>query len=190
MIKCRAVEYINAVSAGALGITPIQLNSCDDPFTSVGAGQPLGYDQWKALYKSAFVVASKVTVRAHNNGSVAVIIGLTPTKVPQGTTALTSYEHYMENPSTKSRILSQDLDHTVFSHAVSVKRFLSLSKIRDDDNSRIDLVNETPPTRTAYWHLWAQALDATGTIDVDIVAQVDYTIVLTDPIIPSRSVET
>lgn len=190
LIKCKAVNYQNFTSTGIISMAPVQLNSVDDPFSTLGTGQPLGYDQWKALYKSAFVVGTKLVIKAHNNGTVAAMIGTTPMKIPQGTTALTNYEYYMELPNTKSRILSQDVDHVTWNHKVGVKRFLSIKDLRDDDQSRIDLVNETPPTRLAYWHVWGQSLDETGQIDLDVVITVEYLILLTDPIIPARSVET
>lgn len=190
LIKCKAVNYQNFTSAGTISMAPVQLNSMDDPFSTLGTGQPLGYDQWKALYKSAFVVGTKLTIKAHNNGTVAAMLGTTPMKIPQGTSALANYEYYMELPNTKSRILSQDVDHVTWHHKVGVKRFLSIKDLRDDDQSRIDLVNETAPTRLAYWHVWGQALDEAGTLDLDVVITVEYLVLLTDPIIPARSVET
>lgn len=190
LIRCKAVSYQNYTPAGTLTRVPVQLNSIDDPFVSNGNEQPLGYDQWKALYKYAYVVGSKVTVKAHNNGTVAAMIGITPCKIDQGTTALTSFDHYMELPGTKSRVLSQETDHCTFAHQVSVKKFLSIKDIRDNDDYRVVLAAETPPSTIAYWHVWSQAMDATGTIDIDVVLTAEYLVLLTDPIIPSRSTET
>lgn len=190
LIRAKVVDYQNYTPTGALAAVEIQMNSIDDPFQTAGTGQPLGYDQWKALYKHAYVLGSKVTVKAHNNGTSACMIGITPMKPAQGSTNLTSYEHYMELPSTKSRILSPDVDHCTFSHKVSTKKFLSIKDIRDNDDFKIDLVNETPPSTVSYWFVWAQAMDATAVIDIDTVITVDYIILLTDPIVPSRSTET
>lgn len=189
LIRCKAVKYVNYVPAGAISSIETQLNSIDDPFHTVGTGQPLGYDQWKALYKYAYVVGSKVTAKVHNNGTVAAMFGITPMKVNQGDTFLSSYEYYMELPATKTRVLSQETDHVTFSHQVNVKKFLNIKDLRDNDDYRIDLVNETAPSTLAYWHIFAQALDSTGTIDVDAVITMEYMVLLTDPIVPSRSTE-
>lgn len=190
LIKARAVNYFNHNNTGTLYQTVVQLNSCDDPFGTQGTGQPLGYDQWKALYRYAYVIGSKVTARVHNNGASAVMFGMTPMKINQSTTALSNYEYYMESPATKSRILSQDLDHVTFSHGVNVKRFLNIKDLRDNNDYRIDLVNETAPTTIAYWHVWTQPLDEASATDVDVVLTAEYMVLLVDPILPARSVET
>lgn len=195
MVKVKATNFIahTAHTTGALVMTPLQLNSFDDPFTSGGIGQPLGYDQYKALYKKAFVVSSKVTVRIVNtDATYAVVVGLTPCSLSQAGTALAVYEHYMELPGTKSVILSPDMDHGIISSKVKVKKHLHLGNMRDVDEIKMDLVNETAPADLAYWHLWSQpinqASDPTG--DVQLVITCEYIAVLIDPVIPARSEET
>lgn len=194
MIRVRATELItqSAHTAGALVMTPLQLNSFDDPFTTSGAGQPLGYDQWKALYKKAFVVSSKITVKAVNrDSSEPIMVGVTPMPLSQAATALASYEHYMEYPSTKSYLLTPDMDHMTFFHKVSVKRHMHLNKLRDVDEIRVDLVNETAPADLCYWHLWSQPVQQSADMgSVDLVTTMEYIVVLIDPVVPSRSVET
>lgn len=190
LVKMKAVQYVNHANTAALSNTDIQITSFDDPFGVTNAGQPLGYDQWKALYRKAYVIGAKVVARVHNNGTSAVMVGITPMKPAQGTTALANYEYYMELPSTKARILSPDVDHMVLAHKVSPKWFLPVTKIRDNDDLLVNLVTETPPSTLCYFHVWSQPLDEAAAYDVDLVLTAEYMILLVDPIVPARSTET
>lgn len=192
IIRCKASNYVPiSMATGAMSMVPIQGNSCDDPFTSGGNGQPLGFDQWKALYRSAYIIGSKVTVTYHNTGSNSVMCGINKMDVPQGTTSLASYEYYKELPGTKSRLVSPDVDHTRFSMSASTKRHLSAKNIKDEEDLKMNLITETQPTRIFYYHVWFQPTDQAATINgTEAVIDVDYIVLLTDPIIPSRSTET
>lgn len=187
LIRCKACQYLNYTPAGTLTKYETQLNSITDPFVGSGTGQPLGFDQWAALYRYAYVLSSKVIAKVHNNGSVAAMFGITPCKLNQGTISLASYAYYMELPETKSRVLSQETDHVTLTHSVSVKKFLQIKDLRDDKNYRMDIVSATNPTDIAYWHLWGQAMDSAGTIDLDAAVTMEYIVLLVDPIIPARS---
>lgn len=188
----KASNYItHTCTAGALALTPIQGNSVDDPFLAKGAGQPLGYDQWKALYRKATVVGSRVKVTVYNGSTTSVIYGITACPESQGTTALSDYEYYREFPGTKSRLLSPDVDHGYMSAKRKTKNMMSVSKIKDNDELALNLVTETAPTRQWYWHIWFQPTDQTTTTGyIEAVIDVEYVVLLHDNIIPSRSVET
>lgn len=191
LIRCKASNYItfNGTS-GAMYMVPIQGNSCDDPFMANGTGQPLGYDQWKALYKSAYIIGSKVKFTVHNGSAYSVIMGLTPMNIPQGTTSLANYEYYRELPATRSRLLSPDMDHGVLVSGVGTKKHLAIKNLTDEDDLKVDLVNETAPTKQFYWHVWCQVSDqSTTTTGVEGIVDVEYLVLLTDPIVPARSVE-
>lgn len=197
IVKVRDTIYLNHTGTTTLYLDNIQLNSCIDPFCDGSNKQPLGYDQWAALYKKAYVVGSKVIARVHNNGSSAVAVGICPMPESQSTTALSAggtqgyqYCSYADFRGNKQRILSPDVDHCVLVHKVSTKRFLGIKDIRDDDNSQISLAAETDATRKAYWHLYSQSLDGTTAYDVDFVVTVEYIVLLTDPVIPSVSTAT
>lgn len=194
LIRVRAVEHFihGAHTSGALVMTPIQLNSIDDPFTTTGSGQPLGYDQWKALYKKAFVVGSSITARFVNtDASYNFAVGLTPMPLSQAAVALTTYEHYMEYPSTVMQFVTPDMDKQMLRSRVSVRKHMHLNKLRDVDEIRVDLVNETAPADLCYWHLWSQPFpqDADPTGSIEFIVTAEYLVVLIDPIVPSRSVE-
>lgn len=189
VVRVKATDYRNLAGTGTIAVNYGQLNSVDDCFIG-GSGQPLGYDQWKALYKKALVIGSKIIIKFHNRGTSACMVGIWPATLNQGQTTLTDYEYYMETAGCKSRLLSPEMDHTVVFHKASTKRHLKRKDIRDDDRLYLDLITETPPTDLAYWHYWAQAVDQSSAYAVDAVVTIEYIVLLTDPIIPARSVET
>lgn len=190
VISMKASKYFQMSASSSPDVETVQGNSFDDVFGAGHTLQPLGYDQWKALYKSAYVLGVKVKLTAHNEAGNSMIVGLTPCGLDQGTSALSNYEHYRETPGTVSRLLSPDVDHCYITSQRSTKRFLSLKNIRDEDDLKIDLVNETPPTKLYWYHVWCQPTDMTTVSACEFVIDVEYIILLTDPIIPSRSVET
>lgn len=179
-------------TAGAVGRTLVNMFNICDPFSSASAQQPLGYDQWKALYNAAVVVGVKVVARIHNRSAVAVIAGITACNEDQGTTVLSNYEHYQEVKGTKSRLLSPDVDHTIIFMKVGTKRHVGVKNIMDEDEWHcLDLASETAPVRTAYFHLWAQPMDQSTALtdassnSVQINYTVEYIVLLHDQIIPS-----
>lgn len=193
VVKCQVVESANGLTftAGALNNLTIQGNSFDDPFGSGSTQQPLGYDQWKALYKKAKVLGCKVTYSVHNGSTGAVVVGITPCSKNQGTTALSNFEHYMEAPGTKYRILSPDVDKCTIVARRSTKKMLKINNVRDASEIEMGIDTETPPTDNYYFHVWAQPLDQTTALTgVQTVYKVEYIVLLYDPIIPSRSTDT
>lgn len=189
LIRIKASDYVNySCTSGALSMMPVQANSCNDPYLSLSTQQPLGFDQFAALYRKAFVVGSKISMTIYNSSSQAIIYGITPMPVVQGTTGLSSYEYYRELPGTKSRLLSPDVDHGYTSHAVSVKKHLSVKNIKDEEDLKMDLSTTSAPTRAFYWHTWVQPIDqTTTTTGIQAVVDVEYILLLTDMVIPGRS---
>lgn len=190
LVRLKATKYFQMNSTTVVDKLTIQGNAFDDIFGVDHTLQPLGYDQWKALYKKAIVVGTKVRITAHNEAANSVFFGISAMSPNQGTTSLDNYEHYKEMPGTVSRILSPDMDHGVLTLKRSTKRHLSYRNIRDEDDLEIDLVNETPPSKLYWIHAWCQATDVTTASAVEFVADVEYIILLKDPIVPARSVET
>lgn len=191
IVRARAVgATTHPCTSGAINVTTVSMFDVTDPFVGAGSGQPLGYDQWKSLYNKGYVVGLKVTLRAHNTGTVAVMYGITPLPESQGASTLTPYNYYMELPGTKARILSPDVDHGVLVSKVSTRKHVHVKNLQDEDTFHFDLDNETAPTRGAYFHLWVQPIDASSTNSVQFVYTAEYLIRLFDPIVPARSTDT
>lgn len=189
LIRCKASNYIAyTCTSGALDMKEVNAVNIVDPFASGSTQQPLGYDQWKSLYRTAYVLGCKVKLTVWNNDTTALIFGITVTDKDQGTTALTNYEYYREVPRTKSRLLSPDVDHGVITNQSSTKRVLKIKDLVDDDSLRTDLSNEIAPSQAYYIHTWVQPLNQAATLSsVPAVIDVEYIVLLTNPVIPARS---
>lgn len=191
VIRVKCSDYIPmSCTSGAISRVAIQGNSCDDPFAGNGTIQPLGYDQWKALYKSAYVIGAKVNMTVHNTAAKSIMYGITPMHKSQGTTTLSSYEYYNELPKTRSRLLSPDVDHGYLSSKTSTKKHMHRKNLTDENDLKVNLVDEIQPADIFYFHAWVQPTDQTTTVsDIECVFTVEYIVLLTDPVIPTRSVE-
>lgn len=192
IIRARSVvSFSPTCTAGALQNYPLVMLDVADPWSSNGNQQFLGYDQWKTLYKKAVVLGIKLSVNVHNKGTVGAMFGCTPMPESQSTTALASYNHYMEYPATKSRLLSPDVDHGIIFHKISVKKHLGVTKLLDEDSLHCDLANETGPSaRFPCYHIWIQPVDASTTITAEMVVNAEFLICLFDPVVPARSTDT
>lgn len=191
--KLARLKVCNTVSLGATGNLDggtIQINSFDDPFASDAALQVLGYDQYKALYRKATVVGIKVKQEVYNSGSVPIMAGINAMPENQGTTLLTQAEHYAELPNHVHRVFSPDIDHGVMFMTASVKKHFGVSQLRDNDELTMVVPTETPPTRIAYMHFYAQVLDQSSVWTATFVHTVEYIVLFHDPVVPARSLDT
>lgn len=188
VIMCKVSKYVsNTCTSGALSMHKVNGMSVVDPFVGSATGQPLGYDQWKALYDKAYVIGCKVKLTVHNGSTNSVVYGITAMKQNQGTTALSDYEYYRETPSTVSRLLSPDVDHGFITLKKGTKKHCHLTNLVDEEHE-IDLNSETEPSYPYYFHLWCQPADKATTVNnIEFIMDVEYIVLLRDPIIPSRS---
>lgn len=189
LIRIKMSDYQTfTCTSGAISYKNIAGTDFLDPLVGTSAQQPLGFDQWKALYHTAYVVGTKVTLRVWNNQSTALMMGITAFGKSQSTTGLSDYEYYKEVPKTVSRLLTPDVDKGTLINKVSTKKHLSVRNILDNDTLRINLTSESSPSENYYFHAWVQPLDqATTLTSVQGVIDIEYLVVLTNPVIPTRS---
>lgn len=191
LVRCKAVTLrTNAGhTTGSLEMVPIQMNSVLDPFQGAGAGQPLGFDQWRALYEYGYVVGAKITCEYHNADAFAYVVGITPCHEAQGTTSLAAYDYYKELPGTKSMVLSPDVDKCVLESKIGLKRWVGVKDLVDTNEYRMNLNTPSEPSKALYFHVWSQPMDkaSTDTTGVQIAITVEYIVLLKSPVIPARS---
>lgn len=172
---------------GTINVTVVKANSLNDPTGSLTAQLPLGMDQWATMYQKYVVVGSKAYVRAHNQtstGSMLYGISLKNTNV-----SLTNWQYYCETPLTVSKMLTADVDHSGLGSSYNAKRFWKVRKFMDaeDQQATLDPASPTDPTDLAYYHLWAQDVNQTEAVTYEFVVNIEYYVLVFDPIIPSRS---
>lgn len=194
----KATQYyeMDTGAGSTLQLVSVPMPSVIKPHGGNDTGQFLGYDQWKALYNTGIVLGSKITVRFHNKSTVAIIVGISPTKPPQSFTSLGNYEYYMELPGTRARLLSPDVDHVTISHKKNVPKYMDIKNPTDEIAYRNDLPTETEPSiDMAHWHVWMQGADSQGGtpttgLKADVLVTIEQIILLYDAIVPSRSTYT
>lgn len=180
---CRSSQNLNA---GTLTALTVLLNSAYDPTGIFGAGQPLGYDQYTALYQRVAVVGWKVIIEACTaDNTNPVVIGFTPMV---GASALSDFQHYKELPGTVSRIMTPDVDKLIFTAKGGVKKYFMPRSGRMLSDDTVTHGVGGNPSRLLYGHLFLQAMD--GTADpgvVNLVVTIVQKVVFYVPEIPSRS---
>lgn len=159
-----------------------------DPLQGNGTAQPLGFDQWKALYNSAKVLGTKIVVQCHNAGNASVIVGVSRQE-EDGSLLPTSFDQAIEIPGTKYKFLSPDVDRAILSMSGSTKKMLNLTNLKDEDAIKNDIVSDTEPTRSYNYLVWSQPHDKTTAGDLELIITMYYVILLYDRITPARSAD-
>lgn len=176
-------------AAGAITVSTMVLNSGFDPLGSASATQqPLGFEQYEAMYNRYCVVAWKCFFECvSTDNSNPLVVGFTA--LPTINT-LTSFQHYKELPSTVQRVITPDIDKVTFGMRGSVKRWLLPQGGKMLSDTDLSAVTTAYPTKILYGHLYAQAMD--GSSDpaaVHIVIKMRQLIVFFDPKAPARSTQ-
>ena len=149
-------------------------NSCFDPDQSGIGTQPLGHDQWSALYRRYRVLASKVTVQAASLDDDANLVYI----VPLNTSAfISSRETVLENEKAKTLTLGQQAG----SSRGSLQYYMDTAKQRgtskDGVKTEIDYSADVGnnPTLQWYWHVGVLDLSsALQGVEVDLMVKVEY----------------
>lgn len=192
---------VNGVPNG-IGTCLIRANDLYDPENSVmgsttGGHQPMGFDQWSAIYNHFTVVGSKITVKFVNTGITHVVPGLAGimlTDAPRIGPSLfiTTLEQLMENrlrtqPTTAGLVLGNGNSETTKTMRFSARKFFGKSVIGEDIYRGSASAG---PSEEAYFEVYyapmggapaigAQVMNNPGIITA--IIQVDYIALFTEP---------
>lgn len=188
LVKMKVVfSATNAGTSGALGNYTVAGVNFTDPFSSNSAVQPLGIDQWTALYRKGKAVGCDVRYRLHNKGTTAVMAGITPFPEDE-TIAPTEWDDYVEFPGTVKRLLSPDDDTCLLVKRMNTKRWLRVSNVKDEEDLSCTLPH-SDSARDYKLRCWYQSLDKSTTNAVELVIEVTYVVLLYDREFPARSTD-
>lgn len=172
-------------AAGASAYGYLFLNSAFDPTGSLTGQQPMGFDQYAALYKRYCVIGYSLKLEwCSSDNSVPVMVGFTPLE----DTTKRTLEHYKELPGTVSSIVTPDIDKlTMFARGGVKRRMLPRGgRLLSDDTLCAAVTAD--PDRTLKGHIWAHAMNMTGDpTSVNCVITLYQTVVFFVPESPSRS---
>lgn len=182
----KTVKYIslNPGAAGAIATATFLINSANDPTGASGSGQPLGFDQMASVYERYAVIGAKIFVECTSaEATHPIAVGLHAEK---DSSALTSYEHYKELPSTQMRLMTPEQDKVTMALKVPISRLYGHRKFLSDN--RLSAYTTADPDDKAYIHVFAQPVDQTTDVGVvHLVCTIYQTIVFYTPRVLARS---
>lgn len=172
--------------SGALNQFTVKANDLNDPMSSLGAELPLYLDQWAAMYSKYIVLGSKITWKPYLVSSTGAVV--TGVHLADNTTSLADHDYYKEAKLNKCRILSSERPQNTITMTYSAKKFWKLSNVKDDSEQEATF-STTPgsPTDIAYFHIYNQDLQKSETNAVEGTITLEFIVLLTNPITPTRS---
>lgn len=191
LVKFKVVSQFTGSSTGGTGAIAqyvIQANHLSDPHTAMGGNLPLGLDQWAAMYSKYVVVKSTHYAKVHNVTSTgAISFGLT-LRSPGEQSLLANAEAFLEQPITRSKILSPDVDHAALGITYSAKKYWHVRKFMDHDDLHATFgTSPGSPSKLCYVSFWFEDVNRANDFTVEGYFTSEYTCLLFEPVQPSRS---
>ncbi len=161
------------------------MNGCFDPdITGVGH-QPMGFDQWGALFTQYRVYASMIRILCANDATAqntSYILGTYPSN--SGTTVAT-LEAALEQPRMKKALVTPGRGEPgIVSNYVRTVD-LAGGTLGAENQYRGTL--SANPTIQFRWHIFGGTLDVTTNIDVTFVVEIEYYVEFSQRTIPGQS---
>lgn len=167
----------NGVLAGYI----FRANSIYDPDQTGVGHQPMGFDQWSALFRHYIVVGSKISIQVKNNsGSIS---SEQPTTVgvylsDNNSVEYTTANGFIEAKRGQYRNI-QYHKQVRMSQKFSAKKFFNITDIKDNE-ARLGAPITTNAVEEAYYVIWNQA-DGSGTSNVSFRVVIDYIVDFMEP---------
>lgn len=178
---CKTFQ-LNGGAAGAIAVGTLFVNSLFDPFQTLGAEQPRGFDQLcGTLYQRYRVKKCKINVQFVASGALAAGNGqVQGFQITDTQSASTSFRDAIEQGYCSWAVSSGDpAIVNVLTQVVDVSKFSGRS-YKDDENSADSSNN---PGNPIVCHIFVQALDATIDLAVmNVLVTLDFETELFDPI--------
>lgn len=168
------------VNTAAPAYTDLSGNSVYDPLASAGGTQPVGYDQWAALYSTYVVLASAIKSVYISGSAVAAKLVLIPTttdslSIAQSVTEL-AQNNYAKTGYTGNTGGGHDLCRQ--KHYMSTSEIIGVSPSRVIDDPNLSSATTTNPASRWYWCHAIQAMDGssvvTGRVDYVVTYYVEF----------------
>lgn len=180
-------ETLNA-SASSIGWQHYSANSAFDPKANATTGdhQPLGWDQYAALYDKYIVLGAKCTVEFLNvvdNNTLTEVsrigIALTTDKTPS-----TDPDYLDTLPSTVSAILTPQIGYKKLVKKYSAKKFNGVTNVKDNDE--LGALTTASPSHQDYFQVFQAPIVTSGTTFndpavIEFRVQIDYIVMFRDP---------
>ncbi len=161
-------------TTGAYGEFFLTLNDAYNGGTSAA-----GYSKYMAFYSKCFVVGARVLYKfANTTASKAPVVVMCT--ITTNTSSLSTAKQAIDNGYCDWRVVSSSPDNGVLQHTVDTGRYLHKSKVLDDP--QLFSTASAGPAQVIVAHIGVQDPNAAGTVSVTGSWEVEYSVVLTDPI--------
>lgn len=163
----------------------LNLNSAFDPTGSLTTNLPMGFNQYKALYKRYCVIGYSLKLEfCGTDNTHPAMVGFTP----MDDTTKRDLEHYKELPGTVSSIVTPDIDKLTLYARGGIRRRMLPGGGKLLTDSTLSAAVTTNPTRILYGHIWCQPMDTSvDPTKVHVVITLRQTVVFFVPESPARS---
>lgn len=183
LARLRYSQRVAVVSSTTIGTYVFRANSCFDPDYTGAGHQPMGFDEWSALYNSYTVLGSKINASWMIGSNRSCIIGIHLSDGPAP--AYTAYSSYIESRKGTHKVVSDpDRAYRTVSK-FSAKRFFNVSDVKDNDELSAAVADD--PSKLAYYVLWSQDEDGSSSLTNYVLVTIDYIVAFRNPkdLIPS-----
>lgn len=166
---------LGEASPGVGFVWSFRVNSLFDPdFTGAGA-QPLGFDQFAALYGRYAVIHSKYEVTFANTTSLPVRIGffLSPQSTVPSAAATWSSQPF--GKSTSLGAIGSGRDVVILRGSTNLFSELGVTKRQYQDEADFSATTSANPLRVLYLHVFTHAMTAAGNATVAAFVKLSQT---------------
>jgi len=158
-------------------------NDCHDPdFTSVGH-QPMGWDQWKALYNHYVVVGSKMTIygKAADTNTKSLTCGVfLDDDYTSSYSNISGMIEARKGSFTKIGLPSGGAVMKKLTCGFSAKKYFNVANIKDNF-LRLGANTGVSPAETASYNFWYQTEDQSTTASIRAIVIIDYVVLFSEP---------
>jgi hypothetical protein len=163
-----AVLNPSAISSAQNGYS---CNSLYDPDRTGVGHQPMGFDEWGAFYKNYRVMRSHIKVTAVNSDTTATSdYVITLNLSDSSTTTSDTFEALMEQPMSKGKIVTSELDKVSLEMDFDIAKYYD----RSADVSSFKAAITANPTEEAYFIVSAASIDGTDLPAINVVVEITY----------------
>ena len=193
LVKLRYVDSTATLDAavGSSSSIVYRANSVYDPYYAAGGHQPMGFDQWAAIYSRYTVLGAKITVRPTPTATPSVIpmyygVTLSGSANPLGN--YSTIDNILESKLTANKRLialhpagpsdSRQMGMSVV-QKFSAKKFFGVADVQD--GAALSAVVSDNPAKDAFFGVWAAAIDGNDPGSMSFNVQIDYIVLFREP---------
>lgn len=181
------------IGAGSFGSLAMRANGAFDPYAETGGHQPMGYDQWAAIYSRYTVIGTQIRLTYINTSVAQPEPGLFGILLSTNSASVNSQFSNI-NAMLESKLVGDNYkvtsDYSVSGNrhsALMVKKGFSAKKFFgknnvNDGTGYSGLVSGLP-AQQAYFHCWVSSFNGNNPGILSFQAVLDYIIMFQEPVV-------